>query len=75
VAVIDHGVGNMQAARAHAHEFAEVFGLAYVEVPGSLDYVRRLVHGPWDDDDFVIVEPGSPISPTPFMALHTISLP
>lgn len=75
VAVIDHGVGNMAAARAHAREFAEVFGLSYAEVPGSLDYVRRLVHGPWDNDDFVIVPPGTALSPTPFMMLHSISLP
>lgn len=75
VAVIDHGVGDMAAARAHAREFAEVFGLSYAEVPGSLDYVRRLVHGPWDNDDFVIVPPGTALSPTPFMMLHSISLP
>jgi hypothetical protein len=75
VAVIDHGAGDMAVARAHAHEFAEVFGLAYAEVPGSLEYVRRLVQGPWDRDDFVSVPPGKPISPTPFMTLHAISLP
>jgi len=75
VALIDHGVGDVRAARAHAAEMAEVFGLSYVEIPGSLEYVRRLVTGSWDTDDFVIVQPGSPISPTPFMTLHTIGLP
>jgi hypothetical protein len=75
VALIDHGVGDMQAARAHAAEMAEVFGLAYQEIPGSLEYIRRLVNGPWDDGDFVVVEPGTAISPTPFMMLHTIALP
>jgi uncharacterized protein DUF1638 len=75
VAVINHGAGDMTAARAHANEFAEVFGLSYAEVRGSLEYVRRLVTGPWDNDDFVIVQPGNPISPTPFMMLHTIGLP
>ncbi len=75
VALIDHGVGDMQAARAHAAEMAEVFGLSYAEIPGSLEYVRRLVTGPWDAEDFVIVPPGIALSPTPFMMLHTISLP
>ncbi|MFI5340685.1 MAG: DUF1638 domain-containing protein [Candidatus Methylomirabilales bacterium] len=75
VALIDHGVGDMQAARAHAAEMAEVFGLSYVEIPGSLEYVRRLVTGSWDTDDFVIMQPGSPISPTSFMTLHAIGLP
>jgi hypothetical protein len=54
---------------------AQTFGLSYAEIPGSLDYVRRLVNGPWDNEDFVTVQPGSPISPTPFMLLHTIALP
>ena len=75
VALIDHGAGDMAAARAHAQEMAEVFGLAYQEIPGSLAYVRRLVTGPWEDDDFVIVPPGTALSPTPFMMLHTIALP
>jgi len=74
VALIDHGAGDLDVGRAHAKEFAEVFRLSYAEIPGSLDYIRRLVHGPWDADDFVVVEPGNPISPTPFMALHSITL-
>lgn len=75
VALIDHGAGDMAAARAHAKEFAEVFDLASVEIPGSLDYVRRLVHGPWDGDDFVIVPPGAPIDSAPYLTLHSIALP
>jgi hypothetical protein len=75
VALIDHGVGDMQAARAHATEMAEVFGLSYVEVPGSLDYVRRLVHGPWDNEDFVVVQPGTAMTSSPFLSLHSIALP
>jgi hypothetical protein len=75
VALINHGAGDVELGRAHAREFADRFGLSYAEVPGSLEYVRRLVTGPWDDDDFVITPPGQPISPTPFMALHPISLP
>ena len=75
VALINHGAGDVELGRAHAHEFAELFGLSYAEVPGSLEYLRRLVNGPWDNDDFVIVPPGHPISPTPFMTLHAISLP
>ncbi len=75
VALINHGAGDTKVGRAHAREFAEVFGLAYAEIPGSLDYVRRLVQGPWDDVDFVRVEPGSMLSQSPFLALHSIALP
>src|SRR5574341_234838 len=73
VALIAHGAGDMDAARAHATEMADLFGLAYAEIPGSLDYVRRLVEGPWGAEDFVVVEPGAAITPTPFMTLHTIA--
>ncbi|HSC71506.1 MAG TPA: DUF1638 domain-containing protein [Candidatus Methylomirabilis sp.] len=75
VALINHGVGDIQTARAHAQEMAEVFNLSYVEIPGSLEYVRRLVHGRWDSDDFVVIPPGRAIDPTPFISLHTINLP
>jgi hypothetical protein len=74
VALIDHGAGNMEVGRAHAKEMAEVFGLAYEEIPGSLEYLRRLVHGPWEDD-FIRVPPGSAIDPFPYMTLHSIALP
>ena len=75
VALIDHGIGDMNAARDHAREMAEVFNLSYAEIPGSVDYVRRLVRGPWDGEDFVLVQPGSPITSAPFLSLHTIALP
>jgi hypothetical protein len=74
VTLINHGVGDIQAARAHAHEMAEVFDLSYAEIPGSLDYLSRLVQGPWDGDDFVEIEPGRAIDPSPFLNLHAISL-
>ncbi len=75
VALINHGVGDIGAGRAHAQEMAEVFHLSYVEILGSLDYVRRLVQGPWGDDDFVVIGPGRAIESSLFLDLHAISLP
>ncbi len=75
VALVNHRTGNVEAGRVHAREMAEVFGLAYEEIPGSLEYLRRLVHGPWDTDDFVRVAPGSPIDASPYLTLHPIALP
>ena len=71
VALIDHGVGDMAKARAHAREMAEFFELAYVEIPGTLDYFRRLVLGPWDGDDFLRFEPGQALTNLPFLGLET----
>ena len=75
VALINHGTGDMAVGRAHAEEFAETFGMTCMEIPGSLDYLRRLVQGPWDDTDFLVLQPGTSVSAEPFMALHSISLP
>ncbi len=75
VALINHGAGDMGAGRAHAREFAQLFRLDYAEIPGSLDYVRRLAEGPWDEADFVRVAPGSSLTQSPFLNLHSISLP
>ncbi len=75
VALINHGAGDEQAARAHAREMAELFDLGYVEIPGSLDYVRGLAQGPWGSNDFVVVEPGRSITASPFLSLHAVALP
>jgi hypothetical protein len=75
VALINHGVGDISLGRAHVQEFAELFGLETGEVAGSLDYLRRLTCGPWDSGDFLRIEPGASIGPSPFLGLHSISLP
>jgi hypothetical protein len=75
IAFIDHGVGDVALGRAHAKEFAETFGKRYEEIPGDLDYLRRLVSGPWDGPDFLTIPPGTTIDQAPFLGLHSISLP
>ena len=75
VALINHGAGDMAVGRAHAQEFAETFGMTCVEIPGSLDYLRRLVQGPWDDTDFLVLPPGTSINAEPYLAMQSISLP
>ncbi len=75
IAFIDHGAGDVALGRAHAREFAETFGKRYEEIPGDLDYLRRLVSGPWDGNDFLTIPPGSAIEQAPFLGLHSISLP
>jgi hypothetical protein len=65
----------MEAGRAHAREFAETFGMRYEEIPGDLDYLRRLISGPWDGPDFLTIPPGTAIDQAPFLGLTSISLP
>jgi hypothetical protein len=75
IAFIDHGAGDVALGRAHAKEFAETFGKRYEEIPGDLGYLRRLVRGPWAETDFLCIAPGTAIDASPFLALHSISLP
>ena len=75
VVLINHGVGDIALGRAHTQEFAEVFELEPGEIPGSLEYLRRLVTGPWDSVDFLRLEPGASINASPFLDLQAISLP
>lgn len=75
IAFIDHGAGDVEAGRAHAKAFAETFAKRYEEIPGDLDYLRRLVSGPWDGEEFLVIPPGTVIDQAPFLGLHSISLP
>jgi Protein of unknown function (DUF1638) len=75
IAFINHGVGDVDLGRAHAREFAETFGKRYEEISGDLGYLRRLVSGPWDNGDFLMIAPGAAIEQASFLGLHSISLP
>jgi hypothetical protein len=75
IAFIDQGVGDVELGRTHAREFAATFGKRYEEIPGDLDYLRRLVSGPRNGDAFLIIPPGSAIEQGPFLGLQSISLP
>jgi hypothetical protein len=74
VVLIDHGLAAMEEYRTLAREMAAFYEIAYEEMPGSLDYVRRLLAGPWDNDDFVVVPPGATIEQNPFFCLTPLCL-
>ena len=48
------------AERARAE--AEASGRQYVELPGDMRLVRKLVHGEWDPEEFLVVQPGRNIA-------------
>lgn len=60
-ALIDTGVYDITPYIAKVKKTAEVFGLEFEIIPGSLAILEALVQGPWDDR-FVVVEPGQEIT-------------
>lgn len=60
-AFIDGGVGDISSYRDFTKRFAEGHDWKYEEVTGDTRLVDRLFNGDWDDDEFLIVQPGQRI--------------
>lgn len=58
---ISTGIQQDDACRAQARAEAQKENWAFEEVPGSLALLDRLINGPWDAADFLIVPPGATI--------------
>ncbi|MHB8769951.1 MAG: DUF1638 domain-containing protein [Syntrophales bacterium] len=58
IALIDTGVQEMEPLRARAKENAAVLKKRYVEIPGSLDYFRELLSGPYGEEKFLRLRSG-----------------
>lgn len=61
IALIDTGAYDLAPYEAWSRQTAETFGMQFEIVPGSLDLIKGLVNGPWDER-YVIVEPGQEIT-------------
>ena len=58
---------NMERFRKIARENAEFFGLEYLEIDGNWSLLRKIVEGPYDRSEFVIVEPGGRVEQKLFL--------
>ncbi|MBM4315006.1 MAG: DUF1638 domain-containing protein [Deltaproteobacteria bacterium] len=58
IVLIDMGVSEMAPLRARAMENANLLKKQYEEIPGSLDYFRELLRGPYTDEKFLRLGPG-----------------
>jgi hypothetical protein len=60
LALINTGQHELERYRDYARRTAERFGLTYEEIEGSTVLVKKMIHGPWDDE-FIVVPPGQVI--------------
>jgi len=61
-AYIDMGIGENLGYDDETRRNADQRGWAFDRVAGDLTLVRKLVDGEWDDDRFLVVEPGETIA-------------
>jgi len=59
-------VSALETDRDYARKMAERFGMNYVEINGTVDWLARLAGETWGED-FVVVEPGQPIETWHFL--------
>ena len=57
IALVESELGMPETHREHGRENARFLNLKYEEIRGSLDFFRKIIHGPWDRD-FVRLNPG-----------------
>jgi hypothetical protein len=61
LALINTGQYDLERYREYCRYSAERFGLRFEEIPGSNALIKKLLHGPWDDE-FVVAQPGETIT-------------
>lgn len=57
IALVESELGLSESHREHARQNARFLNLRYEEIRGSLDFFRKMIHGPWDQD-FILLKPG-----------------
>lgn len=67
IVYINTSVGDRDSLRKRAVENAEYLEKQYEEVAGTGDYFKKLLFGPYNDEDFVKIPPGEEVTADPFM--------
>ncbi len=67
IVLINTRGGNAVSLRARARANAEFLGKTYEEIEGSDALFRKIVFGPYGQEDFVCLAPGEPVKQKPFL--------
>lgn len=68
IVLIDTGVADLEPMREIGIKNAKYFGMEYLEIEGrSGQFFRKLVNGPYPDDEFIRLAPGKEITQDMFI--------
>jgi hypothetical protein len=67
IALINSGMPGIEALRRRAHENAAFLNMTYIEFDGNLSYFERILRGPYNDGDFLHLQPGETITQAMFL--------
>jgi len=59
--------GDSEKYRTCARKNAEFFGKEFIEYPGSDQYFRKILYGPYQEPDFIRIEPGAIVKQKDFL--------
>ena len=60
--MLDTGCYDLFSIRGEAEEIARTLKLDYMVIPATIEYLKRLLTGPWDKDFFLTIPPRSVIT-------------
>ena len=60
--LIDNKVGDLEALRRRTRQNCDFFGKEYEEIKSGLGFFRKLLQGPYDNENFIVLKPGQKIS-------------
>jgi len=67
IVLINTGVGHLEKPRERAIENARFFKKQYEEIQGNLDYFRKLIEGPYTEQDFFSLPPCQAVTQDMFL--------
>lgn len=59
--IIETGAYQLESILETTHAIAETLELKHEVIPGTLNYLKKLLTGPWDEE-FVIINPGETVT-------------
>lgn len=62
IALINNGVTDIAPLRQRAMQNVKIFKKKYAEIEGSMDYFKKIMQGPYTEEDFLFIKNSSEIT-------------